>query len=152
MAANYTYVHQHKDYPLIRRNLQQYVLGLTEGARAKGWAAGSVDRLLHYAEDAADGVGDFQAVVLADTHILMFQLSDVWWLDGDAIVEYAFFRYKEGGNTDHVYLAMEQLARNYGAKQIVIASSASVSDKAYARLLCSQGFVQGSIQFVKEIT
>lgn len=152
MAANYTYVHQHKDYALIRRNLQQYVLGLTEGARAKGWAAGSVARLLHFAEDAADGKGEFQAVVLADTHILMFQLSEVWWLDGDAIVEYAFFRFKDGGNVDDVYLAMEQLARNYGAKQVIIASSASVSDKAYARLLRSQGFVQGSIQFVKEIT
>lgn len=152
MAANYSYVHQHKDYPLIRRNLQQFVLGLTEGARAKGWAAGSVARLLHYAEDAADGKGEFQAVVLADTHILMFQLSEVWWLDGDAIVEYAFFRYKDGGNVNDVYLAMEQLARNYKAKQVIIASSASVSDKAYARLLRSQGFVQGSIQLVKEIT
>lgn len=152
MAANYTYVHQHKDYALIRRNLQEYVLGLTEGAKAKGWGTGSVARLLHYAEDAADGKGEFQAVVLADTHILMFQLSDIWWLDGDAIVEYSFFRYKPGGNVDDVYLAMEQLARNYGAKQIVIASSASVSDKAYARLLVRQGFTQGSIQFIKEIT
>lgn len=152
MAANYVYVHQHKDYAHIRRNLQQYVLGLTEGARAKGWATSYCDRLLRIAEDAADGTGEFQAVVLADTHILMFQLSDVWWLDGDAIVEYSFFRYKEGGNVDDVYRAMEQLARNYGAKQVVIASSASVSDKAYARLLRQQGFTQGSIQFVKEIT
>lgn len=151
MGANYTYVHDHKDHAHIKASLREYVTKLSDGARAKGWAAGAVDRLMRYAEDAADGRGMFDAVVLADTHILLFQTMEVWWLDGETLVEFSFFRYKDGGNTKDMHAAIEQLAKDRGCNQVVISSSAAVSDRGFQRLLTSHGFVQGSIQFVKEI-
>lgn len=144
-------VSDHPDKALILASARKHVTSLIEGASSKGWAVGATDRLVAYAEAACRGEGDHDLTVMGDCLILLSQVVPVWWLDKDALVEFALFRYREGDITK-AWLGIEQFAKACNCGQIVISSSAAVSDRAFGRILTRAGYQTGSINFTRNIT
>lgn len=143
-------VKDHPDKALILSHARDHVRSLVSGAQAKGWSTGAVDKLVSYAEKACEGEGDHDLTVLGDCLIFMSQIIPVWWLDTDALVEFAIFRYKPG-DINEAWEGLDQFAKYCNCRQIVISSSASVSDRAFSRVLQRAGFVPGSINFTRSI-
>lgn len=148
--TEWMYVKDHPDKEYLASRTKEYITSLTEGAAAKGWSVGAVDKLTAYGLLAIEGEGDHDLTVHGDCIILLSQIVNYFWLDGDALVEFAMFRYKEG-DINNAWLSIDKFAKDCGCKQVVIGSSAAVSDRAFSRILKQGGYTPGSIIFTKAI-
>lgn len=142
----------HPDKDLLLGVMHDSIDALAAGVREKGWAAGSVEGLLEIGRKAIEGEdSDFGLAVLNDTHWLLYQVQYIFWLQADAVVEYALMRYKPGGHPHELFAAIDQLTKQAGASQTVLSTSASMREASYSRLLHQHGFRLSSMQFVKRI-
>lgn len=138
----------HKDAALIERLLPSYLDTLRDGCISKGWKPEAADKLIGFGRDALKGTSEYELGVLADTHLFLFKVEYIFWLDKLVLCEYALLRYKPGDCTE-AYQAIDQIARQAGVDHIVIGTSAAVRNDAYCRLLQQHGYQPASVNFLK---
>lgn len=147
-------VQLHPDFQMILKQMPSMVDQLVAGCEAKGWHPNAGKALYEFAWDALCGQGDYHMAVIDNTHILLYMMQDVWWLQKEVLVEYSFIRYKPepADNLTRVFAGIDQLAKQLGVTTVVMSTSASVRNEAYSRVLKSHGYVLGAHQHVKEIS
>lgn len=92
---------------------------------------------------------ELQAVVLGDTHILLYSLARPWWSCETWLIEQFYGRIAKGqsdplGSLD--FFAGDHL----GVSKIVFGTTLA-NDAALGRLLAQSGYTQQSTQYIKEL-
>jgi hypothetical protein len=91
------------------------------------------------------------ATVLADSHLLLWGLTEPWYYPGQKwLVEEFFIRVGAGSHKDALE-SLDLLAENVGATGVAMATALARSDRALGRLLAQQGYSPMSSQHFKPI-
>jgi hypothetical protein len=91
-----------------------------------------------------------KAVMLEDSHVLLYAVSSPWWNTDRWLSEQFFIRVGRG-STDKAMAALDSLARGLGCTQIVFATSLAARDVSLSRLLSRFGYSQESTQHIKDL-
>ncbi len=92
-----------------------------------------------------------KAVMLGDSHVLLYSVSTPWWGGAPWLAEQFYVRVGRGP-VDTAMRAIEQLAEHEQCGTIVFATSLAARDASLSRLLFSYGYSQESTQHIKDLT
>jgi hypothetical protein len=121
----------------------------------KDWAgkvdpARAIAALRQLAEEPAEDAALF-AVVLNDTHLLVFTLAAPWYANaGDRWLVEQFFIRIAPGDAAGAYEAIDLVAEDFQASHIIMATAFAKDDAALGKVYERYGYAQQSAQFVKE--
>lgn len=121
-------------------------------AGGKGWGALldldaclGVFRMLSEQE----ACGELRAVVVNDSHFLVYSVGAPWFMPGLSLLVEQFFMRIGRGVGDKALHEIERFAKSLGCKGILMATSLAASDAALGRLLGRAGYAQESSQHLK---
>jgi hypothetical protein len=97
-----------------------------------------------------DEVPGIKAVVLGDSHVLLYSISTPWWGGPPWLAEQFYVRVAKGP-TSYAMQAVEDLAKDNECKTIVFATSLAARDDGLSRLLRRYGYTQESTQHIKDL-
>lgn len=152
----YKPLHEHEPIKaLITRDMQAiYDNVLSRSARdGKNWdmrinPADALDVIVNLMFNT--GPPGLEAVVLNDSHVLLFSVGNPWWSKTPWLVEQFYIRLARGPSS--IALAdVDQLARDRNCTSIVFGTSLSADDEALSRLLARAGYQPQSRQLIKEL-
>lgn len=124
------------------------------GRDGKDWAARlETDSALAIFQRLADGedIPGLQAVILNDSHLLVYSLGHPWWTKDKAwLIEQFFIRIGRGPAAG-AFHDLDELAKSLGATTVVMATSLAANDQALGRLYARHGYTPQSSQHIKEL-
>lgn len=91
------------------------------------------------------------AVVLNNSHLLIYQLGGPWYAPYEKLIIEQFFVRLDKGPTSEALAAIDLLAKDLGATGVVMATSLAANDKALGRLLGRFGYSPMSSQHYRGI-
>lgn len=110
----------------------------------------AMDRIKCIATKGLDCQGIF-GVVLNGTHLLLFSVAPLWFMDDPVLVEQFFIRIAPGPEAG-AYAALEQLARDLELSHIVMATAFAGRDEALGKVYEHYGYSKQSSQYIKEVS
>jgi hypothetical protein len=101
----------------------------------------------------ADGkeIPGLQAVVLNDSHLLVYGIGHPWWTNHKKWLIEQFFIRIGRGSADAAFHDLDEFAKSLGCSSIVMATSLAASDEALGRLYAKHGYSPQSSQHIKEL-
>lgn len=97
-----------------------------------------------------EGPPGLEAVVLNDSHLLLFSVGNPWWSKTPWLIEQFYIRLARGPS-DKALAALDELAADRKCTSIVFGTSMAAKDAALARLLGRAGYTPQSQQLIKEL-
>lgn len=156
MSLTYKPLHEHEAAKAIltkdMRTIYDRVLS-TSGRDGKGW-----DNRIN-PDDALeiivalmfnDGPPGLEAVVLNDSHLLLFNVGSPWWSKTPWLIEQFYLRLARG-SAPAALAAIDTLAKDRACTSVVFGTSMAANDFALARLLGRAGYSPQSQQLIKEL-
>lgn len=100
----------------------------------------------------ADGedIPGLQAVILNDSHLLVYSLGHPWWCKDKAWMIEQFFIRIDRGPASGAFHDLDELAKSLGCTTVVMATSLAANDQALGRLYAKHGYRPQSSQHFKE--
>jgi hypothetical protein len=156
MSSVYKPLHEHEPIKaLITRDMQTlYDTVLARSSRdGKDWdsrinPSDALDVIVSLMFNA--GPPDLEAVVLNDSHLLLFSVGNPWWSKTPWLIEQFYIRLARG-TSSAALMAVDQLARDRSCTSIIFGTSLAADDEALSRLLARAGYQPQSRQLIKEL-
>lgn len=153
-APRFTLPWEHALYPWLMENCEGLIAAtlLRADSLDKTWA-GRVDKPTALAAVLAALSGThtaLRAVVLNDSHVLLYGMGTMWWNPTPMLIEQMFIRVARGDSTAAL-AAIDLLAASLGAHSIAFGTNLARNDAALSRLLGRAGYTLQSHQLIKDI-
>lgn len=112
-----------------------------------------IEAALDVFQALADGkeIPGLMAVVLNDSHLLVYALGSPWWTNRKTWLTEQFFIRIGRGSADGAFNDLDEFAKSLGCSSIVMATSLAANDEALGRLYARHGYSPQSSQHIKDL-
>lgn len=152
MRSDYTWLQDFERRDTLLWEVPDRLARIQQRSKTEWFNIIDTDEAVNTLRELAQGnnPGGLQAVVLSDSHLLVFSLGGPWYAPHKRWLIEQFFARIGPGDEAQAYEALELLAEDTQASHIIMATALARHDEALGRVYERYGFAKQSSQYVKE--